>query len=143
MDLWGTNSQCNRIIFDHGGFLLSIIFPISAPYLFIREVNNVPLRGLSSTDPGLIVPQKQNTWHDPLNFRQLLATTISNDLWACRTQGGGHFRDLTLLHLTKLVVISFMSIARTIVNANTPKLSSSTPLPSTKFEKFRRDSKDA
>lgn len=60
MDLWRTNWQCNRIIFDYGGFLLSIIFSISAPYLLIREVNIVPFRGHSSTDPGLTVLQKQN-----------------------------------------------------------------------------------
>lgn len=143
MDLWRTNWQCNRIIFDYGCFLLSIIFSISAPYLFIREVNIVPFRGRSSTDPLLTVPQKQNKWHDSPNFRQLLATTISNDLWACRTQGGSHFYSLILLDLTKLDVISFMSNARTIVNANTPKLRSSTPPPSTKFEKFWRDRKDA
>lgn len=143
MGLWRTNWQCNRIIFDYGSFLLSMIFSISAPYLFIREINIVAFRGRSSTDSCLTVPQKQNKRHDPPNCRQPLVTTTSNDLWACRTQGGGHFRDLILLDLTKLDVISFMFNARTIVNANTPKLRSSTPPSSTKFEKFWRDRKDA
>jgi hypothetical protein len=143
MCLWRTNWQCNKIIFDNGCFLLYINFSINAPYLFIREGNIVPFRGRKSTDPGLTVSQKQNKWHDPLNFRQLLPTTISIDLRACRTQGSGNFRDLSLLDLTKLDVISFMSNARTIVNAYTTKFSFSTPPLSTKFEKFWRDRKDA
>jgi len=127
MDLWRKNWQCNRIILDLGGFPRFITFSINAPYLIIREVNIVHFRGRRSTDPSLTVPQKQNKWHYPLNFRKLLVTTISYDLRGCSTQGGGHFRVLILIDLTKLDSTSFISNARTVVNANIPKLSSSTP----------------